>query len=219
MPFDEPNSKHVITTFLQAKHWQLFLLTFGVPLIAQFIMMGTIMSGVFLDGNEQKNLSFQGIMSTMLIVYFAVGFVLFGWHWSVSIGLQKFVPEGVHMKTTKFKILFAYPMVYLLVFGLSILFVFTHTYDNETYISGPPMTFLDNVAIILPLHLFAMFCMLYVLYFTAKTIKTVELQRKVNFADFAGDFFLIWFNFVGFWIIQPKINKFVTEKGTTANTH
>lgn len=44
----------------------------------------------------------------------------------------------------------------------------------------------------------------------AKTIKTVELQKKVTFSDFAGEFFLLWFSPIGIWILQPKINKFAS---------
>ena len=47
------------------------------------------------------------------------------------------------------------------------------------------------------------------MYFVAKTFKTAELQRKVSFSDFAGDFFLVWFLPIGIWIIQPKINRMV----------
>lgn len=63
--------------------------------------------------------------------------------------------------------------------------------------------------IIVPLHLLSMFGILYSIYFSAKTFKTVELQRNVQFSDFAGEFFLIWFYFIGVWIIQPKINQFL----------
>ena len=64
---------------------------------------------------------------------------------------------------------------------------------------------------IIPLHLFAMFCLFYCLYFVSKTFKTAETQRKVAFGDFAGEFFMLWFFPIGIWIIQPKINKMVDE--------
>jgi hypothetical protein len=67
------------------------------------------------------------------------------------------------------------------------------------------------IAIIFPLHFFAMFCIFYCLYFVAKTFKTVELQREVTFSDFAGEFFLFWFFPIGVWIVQPKINKMIEE--------
>ena len=65
------------------------------------------------------------------------------------------------------------------------------------------------VGIIVPLHLFSMFCIFYCLYFVAKTFKTVELQREVSFSDFAGEFFMIWFFLIGIWIVQPKVNKMI----------
>ena len=67
------------------------------------------------------------------------------------------------------------------------------------------------VAVIIPVHLFSMFCIFYSLYFVAKTFKTVELQREVSFSDFAGEFFMIWFYPIGIWIVQPKINKMIEE--------
>jgi hypothetical protein len=59
------------------------------------------------------------------------------------------------------------------------------------------------------LHLLSMFGIFYSLYFVAKTIKTVELQTKVSFSDFAGEFLLIWFFPIGIWVVQPKINKMI----------
>jgi hypothetical protein len=40
----------------------------------------------------------------------------------------------------------------------------------------------------------------------------------VNFGEFAGEFFMLWFYFIGIWIIQPKINKMAENENTTANT-
>jgi len=63
-----------------------------------------------------------------------------------------------------------------------------------------------------------MFRIFYSMYFVAKTIKTAELQRKVGFGDFVGEFFLLWFYFIGVWIVQPKVNKLYGKENTTANT-
>ena len=67
------------------------------------------------------------------------------------------------------------------------------------------------IAVIVPLHLFSIFCIFYSVYFVAKTFKTVELQREVTFSDFVGEFFMLWFYPIGIWIIQPKINKMIEE--------
>ena len=87
--------------------------------------------------------------------------------------------------------------------------------ENET----PPAVelIMSLVVIIIPLHLFSMFCIFYSLYFVAKTYKTVELQRQVSFSDFAGEFFMIWFYPIGIWIIQPKLNKIIENESAAPN--
>ncbi len=47
----------------------------------------------------------------------------------------------------------------------------------------------------------------YSLYFVAKNLAMAEKQEKVAFYDYAGPFFLLWFFFIGVWVIQPRINK------------
>jgi putative effector of murein hydrolase LrgA (UPF0299 family) len=71
--------------------------------------------------------------------------------------------------------------------------------------------------LVIPLHLFSMFCMFYQLYFVSKTIKTAELKRKVTFSDYLGEFFMIWFFPIGIWIIQPKINRLFSAESTKDN--
>jgi hypothetical protein len=112
------------------------------------------------------------------------------------------------MKVTLFKVFFFIPLIYILAITVSIPLLFVgginHLKDPSPLVIG--------FSVIIPLHLFSMFCIFYNLYFVAKTIKTVELQRQVTFSDFAGEFFLIWFFFIGVWILQPRINKFYNQK-------
>jgi hypothetical protein len=142
----------------------------------------------------------------MMIIFTGV---FFGWFWSVAVGLQIKVPEDVKMKVKKFKIFFFIPMVYLLFVTLFMGVQLNGLMTNGTEPSVGLIGVL--VAVIVPLHLFSMFCIFYSLYFVAKTFKTVELQREVNFSDFAGEFFLFWFYPIGIWIVQPKINKMIIE--------
>jgi hypothetical protein len=60
--------------------------------------------------------------------------------------------------------------------------------------------------------LFFVLAFVYVCYFTARTYKTVELQRKVIFAEFSKEFALIFFLPIGIWILQPMINKLAENK-------
>jgi hypothetical protein len=200
--------------FLKAKHWQLFLLTFGIPLIFQIIMMVSMFSNFMIQGSPNPTTMFNYMKFFPLMMIFFMG-VFFGWFWSVAIGLQKKVPENVAMKVNKFKIFFFIPLIYI-----SLFVIFIGTSINGLWLSSSP----PNIgavgilfAIILPVHLFSMFCIFYLLYFVAKTFKTVELQREVKFGDFAGEFFMIWFYPIGIWIIQPKINKMIEEKNASTD--
>ncbi|PKP48023.1 MAG: hypothetical protein CVT94_09675 [Bacteroidetes bacterium HGW-Bacteroidetes-11] len=202
------NKIRMTQKFLKAKHWQLFLLTFGIPLIFQFVVMGSIIANIGTDSNPDPTLMFNYMKFFPIIMFIFMG-IFMGWFWSVAIGLQNKVPENVKMKVKKFKFFFFIPMVYLLFIAISIGLSVNGLMDNFSEPSAAQVG--SMFAIIVPLHLFAMFCIFYSLYFVAKTFKTVELQREVSFSDFAGEFFLIWFYPIGIWIIQPKINKMIEE--------
>jgi len=194
--------------FLKAKHWQLFLLTFGIPMIFQFVMMGSMFANVATGNNPDPSFMFNYMKFFPIMMILFMG-VFFGWFWSVAIGLQSKVPDVVKMKVKKFKIFFFIPMAYILFIILFMGIQMNGLMTGGTEPSGGLIGSL--VAIIVPLHLFSMFCIFYSLYFVAKTFKTVELQREVKFSDFAGEFFMIWFYPIGIWIVQPKINKMIEE--------
>ena len=190
--------------FLRAKHWQLFLLTFGIPMILQMIMMASmfINAGWNTEPNPTFIMSYFALFPIIMLVFMGV---FFGWFWAVAVGLQSRVPKDVTMKVGRFKLFLFIPLIYILFFlGFMVTTMSGALQDGSA--PNPGM-----FALIIPLHLFSMFCIFYCLYFVAKTFKTVELQRKVTFSDFAGEFFMIWFYPIGIWIIQPKINKMVEQ--------
>lgn len=195
----------MITKFLKAKHWQMFLLIFGIPFLAYLLTMIGVVTTVG-AGNEPTPQMLASLFMFFPLMMIIFVFMHFGWLYSVATGLQAKVPEGVKMKVRKFKVFFTIPLVYI---GLIIFFLLFMMNDLESgnFISE---SFIVGVfAVVFPLHLFSIFCILYTMYFVAKTFKTAELQRKVSFSDFAGDFFLVWFLPIGIWIIQPKINRMV----------
>lgn len=202
--------------FLKAKHWQLFLPMIGIPLLSQIYMYANIQliesapvtvesSEGFTQVLDEKFIQFDWYPVILLLF----SLLFFGWLWAMGIGLQKWVPLEVNMKTARFKVFFFIPLVYILFIIISMTGIFT----------GNGNVFFKNlaiiVAVIVPLHLFSMFCIFYTIYFAAKTLKTVELKRKVGFGDFIGEFFLLWFNFIGIWIVQPKVNRLYEKNKTT----
>ncbi|MFK8009770.1 MAG: hypothetical protein AB8H03_25675 [Saprospiraceae bacterium] len=76
----------MIDKFLTAKHWQIFLLGVGIPFVFQFFFMFSIIT----SSNEQGELNpdiFFSFMQFFPIIIVLSMFVLFGWFWSIAIGL------------------------------------------------------------------------------------------------------------------------------------
>lgn len=181
----------MIHFFLRMKHWQFFILIIGLPILLQFVFMGAIFNS-------------QNLNSTITI-FFPITMILFmggliGWMFSIGYRFNSLLPKEFNMKIGFYKFTVIFPLTY----ALSILFVVGRLINNIEVENEPnPAIF----AVIFPIHLFAMFCMFYMLYFTSKTLKTVELQRRLEFGDYAGEFFLMWFFPLGIWILQPRINR------------
>lgn len=183
--------------FLTLKHWQLFLLFIGVPIIFQFIATVSIVTSI--NPTDTNPIVTIVIFPIMMVLFIGL---LFGWLYSVGVNLYKKLPVAASMNIVRFKFFLFIPVVYML-----LLLVFMFGMSSNTYSGGQADVVV--LILILPLHLFSMFCIFYCLYFNAKVLKAVELQRPVTFGDFAGEFFLIWFFPIGVWIIQPRINKLI----------
>ncbi len=182
--------------FLKAKSWQIFMVTIGLPIILEIIAI----TFMIIRGNPTVILKIMPIM----MIFFLGGF--FGWLWAVAINLQEKLTAELKLSVIRFKTFLLIPIIYFVIFFVFIDLAMSGTIENGTGLN--PAIFV----LIIPFHLFAMFCIFYCLYFVSKVFKTVELQRKVTFSDFAGEFFMIWFLIIGIWIIQPKINKMIEAK-------
>ena len=119
------------------------------------------------------------------------------------------------MKVKKFKTLFFIPLIYIFLLSIYIAIGANGGLKTENGLNKGMIYGIAGIFILL--HLFSMFGIFYTLYFVSKTFKTIELQRKVEFSDFAGEFLMLWFYPIGIWIIQPKINKMIEKNNTTAN--
>lgn len=175
--------------FLTAKHWQLFLLLLGIPVLFQSWMISTIASG----GNPASIFYWFPVLMTVMVALF------FGWMYAVGTNLYKKLPANTSLSLTRFKIFLLVPAVYMLGICGWIAGTFMQQFNGvEAGVWIP--------ALIVPLHLFSMFGVFHSMYFIAKALKTAEGVKASTFSDFAGEFFLIWFFPVGVWILQPRIN-------------
>jgi hypothetical protein len=179
---------------LTLKHWQLFLLLFGLPAALQIVLMGTLFT-------TQDPGTLLAVFPLLMILYMGL---LFGWYYTMGVYLYPKLPDAAVMNLTRFKIILLIPAVYILFLAL----MMTRMFAGMAETQPPDPTW---VAFIIPVHLLAMFCIFYSIWFIAKELKSVELQRPVTFGDFAGEFFLLWFWPIGVWILQPRINRLFGE--------
>lgn len=202
--------------FLKAKHWQVFILLFTLPLAVQIWMSAMMMSEMMdmmkqipanLD-EEMQNMAFVTKIFDKISVFMAIVIVstmlFFAWLWALATGFQHRIPHELSMSINKFKLAFFFTFFYTIAFcGAMIYFVS----DFPAHLNVTSAWFF---CLIIPFHLLAMFCSVYCVYFTAKSVKLAELKSPVKFDDYAAEFFLLLFSIIGVWILQPRINRLVT---------
>jgi len=176
--------------FLTLKHWQLFGWMVAVPIIIQFFSIVWVIS-------TKNPTNFQFVSALQMILFISL---FFGWCYALGTNLYKKLPKSVSLNLIRFKIFLFVPAIYIL--ALSIYMVtmnlgFTSAINSGLIITG----------ILVPVHLFSMFCIFYCQYFIAKALKSAEWQKPVTFSDFAGAFFLIWFFPIGVCFLQPRLNQ------------
>lgn len=190
-----------MTILLKLKHWQLFMLTFGVMFVFQIFMMTSMMSG--------KPSSWIFMLMPVIMVFYMILF--FGWFYTVGTNLHKKLPASAPMNLKRFKIFLSIPVIYISIICIGMFGIFS----SLSVFNGRPNPAI--FALIVPIHLFSMFCIFYCLYFNAKALKSVEMQAPATFSDYAGEFFLIWFFPIGVWFIQPRINKMFDPENDQIN--
>jgi hypothetical protein len=175
--------------FLRAKHWQIFVLTWGVYGAGQIILSAVAPSGSL----SWRNWAFLWTFE-VIILLFVVGYI--GWFWSMGHFLDATVKASLRLNVTLFRVAVVYVTAYLLV----ALPLFLLLDDNP------------NVeALVISLHLFAVFCFLYLPYFVSKNLAMRNKGKPVTFEGYSLYLFLLVVSFLGVWTIQPRINQLYAE--------
>ncbi len=92
----------MVDRFLKAKHWQIFLFGVGIPFAVQmalFIVLITKLNSVAIAENPVETFFTKGIIGSYLGIFaisFLSLFVLYGWMYSIGVGLKKYLPRDVH---------------------------------------------------------------------------------------------------------------------------
>jgi hypothetical protein len=178
-------------SFLRAKHWQLFLPAFAYGVLADVLVVRLAMT----TADSPAAFQVLALVNAALTVPFLICLLL--WYWSVGSFLHSVAQPSLRPSLRFFRVALIYPPVYVLTF-------FTVVLNVES----------PFLAVILPFHLFAMYCLLYDLYFLSKSLRLVENGKRVSFSDYAGAFFLFCFFPVGIWFLQPRINRLYAKMRT-----
>ncbi len=202
--------------FLKAKHWHLFLVFFGLPLVFNIILVtGILSSAKSFSTNPLENFnSTTSMMQEMgyffLIIMISVYSVFF-WVWSIANGLKHKLPTTV---TYNFKA-FNGAIIACVISFLGIAYIFLNLFQFNTL---RPSNYLNHtqqfksyITLFVPLQFVMVGLMIYCYNFAAKVIKTAHLQRIPKFSDYAEEFFLLLFNVIGVWIIQPRVHKLLND--------
>jgi hypothetical protein len=170
---------------LKLKHWHLFLFTWGIPIAINIYTTSrpTLMVKLF----------------PVVLLLFIIG--ILGWIWAISTELHKKLPEEVKLDVRSFKIYFSVPVFYSIALTVWMSYRFYFRFDE----GNPGLHSL--IWVIIFFHLVSMICILFGLRFAAQTLRSVELGRGAKFSEYAIEFFLIWFSPLGFWILQPRLNR------------
>ena len=204
----------MIEKCLRAKHWHLFLLIIGPVVIGQISMLTLVFSRLEGSGgqpNPDEMMTIFGTFFSVVMLLSLVSYgVIFGWIYSLAVGTQRFIPDALKMNVQRFKIAFWIPIVYFVSMMIGMIFFFQRVFENPN--APVDEEFFSYFGIIALCHLIAIGCIIYAMRFAAKAFKTAELKRRARFSDYIGEFFLLWFSFIGVWIIQPKVNEMVNAE-------
>lgn len=166
--------------------WQIFLLVIVFPVILQSGVIPMFLSGsikvVFL-----YLLAITAISLILTITYIT----------ALGVSLNKELPKKVKMNIGFFKFNIGFISIYQLLFlGLISFIILTETVS---------LFFI----VIIPLHIYSMFSILYISYFISKALVSAEKQEEAKFTEYGEVIFLLIFFPIGIWFIQPRVQMII----------
>lgn len=177
---------------LRLKHWQAFLLIFILPFILRYLLNQLLL----LTG-----LSSGGILTTLTNALPALFPLL--WLWLISLYLHGRLPASVRVSLVYVNLGALYFMLYT--------FVLIHTLGIAQQSITDGTLPLGMLSLLLPVHLFATFCYLYLVYFAARCIVSIEKQQVAGSTAYMLPLVQVLFLPVGIWFLQPRLKKLFSE--------
>jgi len=180
---------------LHARHWQVFLFSFGILVLYRIIAVLTVFAGT--GGGRQPDTSLiEGFASVYPLFVFLALLVYFLWIWAVAKHLNPLIDPQWRPPLLRFRLFFFLSLFYILALLVWVMLR-----------GGLPFEYIY----LLPVHFLVMCAFIYCVFFAAKTIRLVELQRKLIFQDYFGEFVMVAMFPIGIWLLQPRVNRLAKE--------
>ncbi len=188
------------------KHWQVFLLVYGIPIIAYIYFLRRMISAM--DAMEYT----EPFREMQALVWVMMPFLLFYMFWFLATGLalHRRLPPQVNMNRNRFV------LITLISTLLNLVAIFLMTrwflrFPEWVETAQDPAVFpVELLRIMIPvmvMQLIAMAGFVYMFIFIGKALKSVETKTEAHGDSYIGEFFLLWFWPIGIWLLQPRINR------------
>ena len=192
----------MIEFFLRAKHWHIFLLILGLPVIFQLYYLFEL----FVQGNYQVQTASENIQDYLWYIPLLCLAAVLGqlaWNWSVATGLQEKIPAELRLNLRRFN------WVTGLVVAFNVWFFTIFLAD----VFAPPdqqLVLASNsrwLWYFVPLTSLGTLGLIYLQYITAKSIALARKQGRVRIGSWLGYFLLQVVFLLGIWFLQPRVQK------------
>jgi hypothetical protein len=155
-----------------------------------------LIAGLFLS-----NTTIEGDQTLTTILSIAGVIIYFSWVLLTGHALYQITPDRIDLNYNLF---------------LINSFIWLASYTGSIAISDRQGVTFTGVAAFFGFYLFYAF--LHFLMFPARTLRSIENNRKAEIGECIGDFFLIVFLPIGIWFLQPRMNKVAKGRGTNLET-
>lgn len=182
--------------FLELKHWQLFLMVVGIPILSGILDALILVSGA---GDTFSFRIFLNFLNILAMWFFYL------WIWSVG----SILGNRVENKEDLPKNVTLFPWILLVSLLTSTALVIWYWWDlYGPAINGNQDTMLDQSYITLVLLAFiAIVCLFVSLNFMVKILVIAERNSLVKPNDFFSEYVMAVVFPIGIWILQPRIDK------------
>ncbi len=198
---------------LDLKHWQLFTLAFGIPFLGQIIIMFVVFKRIIdnaIVGNGDPNIVFDIYATLFPLMAIPMLFLVVIYLWQNAIvNKAAEMVEEYSPKMMLYRVCLYFPFAFVIIYFVAFGWFFGALGESmaDPASMGPPSEFILSALIFVPIGLLSFVAQVYAILETGRAAKTLIENRRTTYSESAIEIILVWFNFIGVWILQPKFAK------------